>query len=153
MQQIEIEINGFKYSLACDTGQEAHISKLAAEIDSRARQVATDMPGISEAMALMMSSLMLADELHESRNESATLHREGLRMNDELNQAKTQMQNMHNNIEHLQNSQSDHIAIKEQAALEAQNSMAFVMEDIAKHIDNMADNIKTPTAPKVAEMS
>lgn len=73
-KRIEVTVNGHRYVLACDDGQEGHIEQLAAEVSMRAEELARGMPKAGEALVLVMTCLMLADELYESRQEAGALH-------------------------------------------------------------------------------
>lgn len=118
MKNIEITINGHNYTLACDDGQESHVEQLAEEVSMRAVQLAEGMEGAGETMVLVMTCLMLADELYESRQEAGALH--------------------------------EHLAMMKAAGLEmpantaedanhAQSMLAHAMNEIADHLDHMAE--------------
>lgn len=121
MKNIEITINGHNYTLACDDGQESHVEQLAEEVSMRAVQMAEGMGNANETMVLVMTCLMLADELYESRQEAGALH--------------------------------EHLAMMKAAGLEmptssgkgtehAQSMLALAMNEIADHLDRMADSLK-----------
>ena len=67
MAMVEIEVAARRYSIACRDGEEAHLRDVAALVDSKARDAAEALGGLSEARQLLYTSLMLADELHEAR--------------------------------------------------------------------------------------
>ncbi len=68
MAQVIVEIGGRNYPLACKEGGEAHLLALAAIIDTKASKLSSSLGAMSEARLLLMSALMIADELHEGRN-------------------------------------------------------------------------------------
>ncbi len=68
MGQVVVEIGGRTYPLSCRDGDEAHLTELADEIAQKADGLAQSLGPMSEARLLLMSALMVADELHESRN-------------------------------------------------------------------------------------
>ena len=74
MKQVEVRIGFHTYTLACSEGQEGHLMQLADEIDVRARSIKDKSPRASESMTLVMTALMLADELYEARQEAGMLH-------------------------------------------------------------------------------
>lgn len=84
MKQVEIRIGFHTYTLACADGQEGHLTQLSDEIDVRARSIKEKTPRASESMILVMTALMLADELYEARQEAGMLH-EKLAMGFALN--------------------------------------------------------------------
>jgi cell division protein ZapA len=67
MPKVDISINGRFYAVACDEGQEARLNDLAGMIDERVRLFAGPVSGIGETYALVMASLMMADELAEAK--------------------------------------------------------------------------------------
>jgi cell division protein ZapA len=67
MPQVTISVNGRAYAIACDAGEEERIRQLARAIDATVVSFAKDAPQAGEARLLVMASLMLADELAESR--------------------------------------------------------------------------------------
>ncbi|WP_460021633.1 cell division protein ZapA [Magnetospira thiophila] len=68
-----VEINGRKYQIACDDGQEAHLTRLAAYIDKQLGKLVTSVGQIGDARLLVMASLMIADELSEAYSELEVL--------------------------------------------------------------------------------
>lgn len=120
MKKIEITINGHNYMLACDDGQESHVEQLAEEVSMRAEQLALGMPQAGETLVLVMTCLMLADELYESRQEAGALH-EHLAM----------MKAAGMEPEHA-------IAQDTQGSHHAQSMLALTMNEIADHMEQMA---------------
>jgi cell division protein ZapA len=70
MPQVSITINGRAYPVACDEGQEERIRDLARSIDSRVAGFARQVGQAGEARLLLLTALVLADELAEA-NEAA----------------------------------------------------------------------------------
>lgn len=67
MSNINLQIGGRTYAVACAPGEEAHVTSLGRLIDGK---LAT-MPGTTgqpEARALLYAALLLADELHELKS-------------------------------------------------------------------------------------
>ena len=67
MAQVIVEIGGRNYPLACKEGGEAHLLALAGIIDDKAKGLSASLGTMSETRLLLMSALMIADELHEGR--------------------------------------------------------------------------------------
>lgn len=67
MAEVALLINGKEYSLACDEGQEQRILDLGHYIDEKARELGAG-GGMSDNHRLMLTSLMLADELFETKD-------------------------------------------------------------------------------------
>lgn len=73
MAEVDVTIGGRSYRLACDDGQEAHLRKLSARLDAEARSFAGAAAQIPESRLLLMSALMVADQLDETETEIAAL--------------------------------------------------------------------------------
>lgn len=74
MATVMIRVNGKEYSVACDDGQEEHLLHLAFNLDERVGQLAYQMGGNpGEVMALLLSGLMMTDEVAENKKEIARL--------------------------------------------------------------------------------
>ena len=67
MGQVSVVIGGRSYPLSCRDGDEPHLSALAAGIAAKADGLVTQLGQMSEARLLLMTALMIADELHEAR--------------------------------------------------------------------------------------
>jgi cell division protein ZapA len=66
MAQVEVTINGRDYRIACDDGQEDHLSSLAAYVDRRVSELVAAVGQVGESRLLVMVSLLIADELSET---------------------------------------------------------------------------------------
>lgn len=71
MGQVVVEIGGRNYPLSCRDGDELHLTGLAGEIAAKADGLTRSLGPMSEARLLLMAALMVADELHDSRNGQA----------------------------------------------------------------------------------
>jgi cell division protein ZapA len=63
MAQVVVNVNNHSYTLACDDGEEAHLTELAGQIDQRVTELRKDVKSAGEQQLLLMSGLLLADEL------------------------------------------------------------------------------------------
>ncbi len=90
MAQVTVEINGRRYQIACDDGQEAHLTRLANYIDRRVDELVAAVGQIGDARLLVMASLLIADELSDAYTELERVrggdaaHAERRRADDEL---------------------------------------------------------------------
>lgn len=66
MAQVDVSINGRDYRIACDDGQEQHLTQLAAYVDRRVSELVAAVGQVGEARLLVMVSLLIADELSEA---------------------------------------------------------------------------------------
>ncbi len=73
MSQVSITVNERKYTIACDDGQEEHLVRLAAYVDKRVGELVAAVGQVGDARLLVMSSLLIADELSDSYRELESL--------------------------------------------------------------------------------
>lgn len=67
MAQVNVEIGGRSYALGCRDGDEPHLRALTADLAHRADNLVGTLGTMSEARLLLMTALMVADELHDLR--------------------------------------------------------------------------------------
>jgi cell division protein ZapA len=65
MSNVTLHIGGRDYTVACDEGQEDHITGLGRVIEDKLQGLAGNA-GMSETRQLLFAALILADELHEA---------------------------------------------------------------------------------------
>ncbi len=67
MAQVTLRINGYAYVIGCKDGEEKHLEAMAAEVNRRIDGVRAAAGPSGEARMLVMASLLLADDLSETR--------------------------------------------------------------------------------------
>ncbi len=82
MAQINVTIAGRTYRMACDDGQEEHLFGLAEQVNGHIEHLREGFGDVGDMRLLIMASLVLADELHESRREASEAATEARRLND-----------------------------------------------------------------------
>jgi cell division protein ZapA len=65
MSVVDVRVGTRNFQLACENGQEEHLSGLASEIDKKLRMLSKQMRTNNEPMLLLMTALMMQDELNE----------------------------------------------------------------------------------------
>lgn len=73
MAHVSVTINGRKYQIACEDGQEAHLSRLAAYVDRRISELVASVGQVGDSQLLVMASLVIADELSDAYGEAESL--------------------------------------------------------------------------------
>lgn len=73
MGQVAISINGQNYQITCDDGQEEHLRSLAQIVDSRVTELVSAVGQVGDMRLLVMASLLLADEVAETKDEAEAL--------------------------------------------------------------------------------
>ena len=65
MSKVSLTIHGRAYDLACDDGQEDQLRELAAYVDRRMKELQSTVGDIGEMRLMVMTSLLIADELSD----------------------------------------------------------------------------------------
>lgn len=72
MPTVSLTINGRNYSIACDDGQERRVMELGHFVDKRLREIARGAGAVSEQHLMVLTSILMADELFELREQAET---------------------------------------------------------------------------------
>jgi cell division protein ZapA len=67
MPQINVTINGRQFRMSCEEGEEAHLSELAADLDTRIVRLRARFGEIGDTRLTVMAALTVADELAEAK--------------------------------------------------------------------------------------
>lgn len=76
MAVVTLRIRGKEYSLACDDGEEEQLLFLASEVDERVQALAHRMGNAEDTTLLLLTALMLSDELQDLKADILNLRRE-----------------------------------------------------------------------------
>ncbi len=76
MAQVSVTINGRQFRMACEDGQEDHLSDLARELDARIADLRGKFGEIGNSRLTVMAALTIADELTEMGSRIKTLEQE-----------------------------------------------------------------------------
>jgi len=68
MANIDIEIAGRRYNVACAAGEEEHLRSVATLVDRRARDATQALGSLTESRQLLYAALLLADDVKEARS-------------------------------------------------------------------------------------
>jgi cell division protein ZapA len=71
MSQVSVTIDGRKYRLACNEGEEAQLESLAGMIDEKIGEMRSSFGEIGDQRLVIMAALSIADSLTEARGEAA----------------------------------------------------------------------------------
>ncbi|MEO1470380.1 MAG: cell division protein ZapA [Pseudomonadota bacterium] len=75
MAEVRVEIGGRPYRLACEDGQETHLTALARRLDAEATRIGAGAT-VPEGRLLVMCALSLADRLADAEAQIARLEAE-----------------------------------------------------------------------------
>jgi cell division protein ZapA len=63
MSQVNVTINGRQFRMACEDGQEDHVTDLARDLDARIESLRAKFGEIGDTRLTVMAALTVADEL------------------------------------------------------------------------------------------
>ena len=63
MSQVNVTINGRQFRMACEDGQEDHVTDLARDLDARIEGLRAKFGEIGDTLLTVMAALTVADEL------------------------------------------------------------------------------------------
>ena len=66
MSHVNVTIHGRQYRMACEDGQEDHLTRLAKELDQRIEQLKGSFGAIGDMRLIVMAALTMGDELFEA---------------------------------------------------------------------------------------
>jgi cell division protein ZapA len=66
MAQVSVKVGGRDYTLACDDGEEQHLTDLAQYVDEKTKGLARNFANIGDTRMLLMAGLLVADELGDA---------------------------------------------------------------------------------------
>ncbi|MGA0563359.1 cell division protein ZapA [Ancylobacter sp. VNQ12] len=76
MAHVTVTIAGRAYRMACDDGQEEHLTRLGEEVDARIDQLRAAFGEIGDQRLSVMAAITIADELSEARRKIRALEQE-----------------------------------------------------------------------------
>lgn len=90
MAKVSIQINGRKYALGCDDGEEERLERLGQRLDERLTMLANNFGQIGDLRLMVMAGITMMDELDELQgNVSAQAESMARDMRKESEAAKT----------------------------------------------------------------
>jgi cell division protein ZapA len=119
--QVSVSINGRQYRMACDDGQEGHLTQLAENLDQRIARLRNDFGEIGDMRLTIMAALLIADELNEQVHRMRRAEEERAALQDARLVA------------------ADRAKATEAAIAAAFNAAAERIESLAKALDGRAD--------------
>ena len=73
MAQVTVRVGGYSHPVACQDGQERHLTNMAAEVDKRIGALKAMGMQFGETRMLLLAALQLADETGDLMAENAAL--------------------------------------------------------------------------------
>ncbi|MBY6089167.1 cell division protein ZapA [Pseudooceanicola sp. 502str34] len=139
MPEVEIEIGGRTFEVACQPGEEHFLQSAARMLDTEASTLVDQIGRIPEGRMLLMAGLMLADRTAG--------------MEDKLREAEAEMAELRGQIYELQTRPAP--APERVEVPVVPRSVSDALADLAARAESMADAVedRVATLPKPAETS
>jgi cell division protein ZapA len=77
MAQVTVRVGGYSHPVACQDGQERHLTEMAAEVDRRIGALKAMGMQFGETRMLLLAALQLADETSDLQSEVSALKAAG----------------------------------------------------------------------------
>lgn len=77
MAQVTVRVGGYAHPVACQDGQEKHLTNMAAEVDKRISALKAMGIQFGETRMLLLAALQLADEAMDLKAENDALKASG----------------------------------------------------------------------------
>ena len=126
MPEVEIEIGGRRFEVACQPGEEDYLISAATALDKEASSIGDQLGRLSEARMLLMAGLMLADQAGNLKEKLA-------KSDADLSAAISEISRLNAELS------SSSIPGNENAALSAE--FEKTLTDIAEKAERLADKI------------
>ena len=76
MAQVSVTINARQYRMACEDGQENHLTQLGNDVDRRIQAMRSQFGEVGDMRLTIMAAIMVADELSETGSKIRALEQE-----------------------------------------------------------------------------
>jgi cell division protein ZapA len=117
LSRVTVAINGRKFRMACEDGQEAHLRRLANDLDQRIGRLRGEFGEIGNTRLTVMAALTISDELVQMSGRLRALERELAALQDARSAA------------------ADHARATQAAVAAALNAAAERLEGITRRLN------------------
>ena len=126
MPQVSVTINGRRFRVACEEGEEPRLMRLAEDLDQRISRLRERFGEIGDTRLTVMAALTLADELSDSRERLQRVETELAKLQDA-------------SVASAERTQTTHTAI-----VAALNAAAERIESITKRLNETVTRREIP---------
>ncbi len=92
MSHVSVTINGRQFRMACDDGQEDHLYRLAATVNSKIDQLKGSFGEIGDTRLTVMAAIMVADDMAETQRRIKALEDEVAALREARNSATERLE-------------------------------------------------------------
>lgn len=87
MPKVKLNIGNRPYEISCGAGDEDRVASLAGSLDTRVTNIAKSLGQASEAMVLVVTALMMEDEIRNLSSSGATIAQNDDAIKQRINRA------------------------------------------------------------------
>ena len=127
MPEVDVEIGGRRFSVACKSGEEGYLMTAASLLDTEASTIGEQIGRLSESRMLLMAGLMLADKTNSLKDIASKREQDLSAAVAEISKLKTELA-------------ASRITGSEAEVISA--DLAKTLEDIAQKAEQLADQIR-----------
>jgi len=102
MSEVEINVGGRKYAIACNPGEETDVLAASEELNKEAKNMINAIGKVSDVKLLLMAGLMVSGRLKTIEKELITKNKEILEINSASSTLKDQIQELTNSNYEIQ---------------------------------------------------
>ena len=102
MSEVEINVGGRKYAIACNPGEETDVLAASEELNKEAKNMINAIGKVPDVKLLLMAGLMVSGRLKTIEKELLTKNKEILEINTASLNLKNQMQELTNSNHEIQ---------------------------------------------------
>lgn len=139
MAQVNVEINGKTFKMACNDGEEDRVAGLAERVDRVIHQLRNDFGEIGDQRLTVMASIMMADELTELERQYAHIQAELRAAQQKSKEAATQSEIER---ERRQADLAETSLAHQNQLSEARRAHAEEIQQISQDIEDFSDKIE-----------
>ena len=103
MSEVEINVGGRKYAIACNPGEETDVLAASEELNKEAKNMINAIGKVPDVKLLLMAGLMVSGRLKTIEKELITKNKEILEINSASSILKDQIQELTNSNHEIQN--------------------------------------------------
>ncbi len=102
MSEVEINVGGRKYAIACNPGEETDVLAASEELNKEAKNMINAIGKVPDVKLLLMAGLMVSGRLKTIEKELLTKNKEILEINTASSTLKNQIQELTNSNHEIQ---------------------------------------------------
>ena len=142
MTDVNLLIHGRTYGVGCDDGQEKRVRELGQYIDKRVREIAGAGGTSTEAHLLVLSCLVMADELFEARDNIQNLRNQIAVQAREIDNLNDQISSMENTEVQVAPAAAAKTVVVNQMDPETEQQLNGAIVYLSKRIETLAKRLK-----------